>query len=96
MISGYFISVLGIAMLFPAMLDIYDTIQHWSPFLSSAIVALFVGISLYLGNRTKIHKLTIQQGYLLTVVSWFSVSFMGAIPFVFSGAITGWDNAICF
>ena len=94
MISGYFISVLGIAMLFPAALDIYDTHQNWSPFLSSAIVALFVGMSLYLGNHTKIHKISIQQGYLLTVVSWFSVSLMAAIPFVFSGAINGWDNAI--
>lgn len=94
MISGYFISVLGIAMLFPAALDIYDTHQNWSPFLSSAIIALFVGVSLYLGNHTKIHKISIQQGYLLTVVSWFSVSLMAAIPFVFSGAINGWDNAI--
>ncbi len=94
MISGYFISVLGIAMLFPALLDIYDTQQNWSPFLSSAIIALFIGMSLYLGNRTKIHKLSIQQGYLLTVVSWFSVSFIASIPFILSGTITSWDNAI--
>ncbi len=94
MISGYFISILGIAMLFPAVLDIYDTNQNWSPFLSSAIVALFIGISLYLGNRTKIHKVSVQQGYLLTVISWFSVSLIAAVPFVFSGEIEGWDNAI--
>ena len=32
MISGYFISVLGLAMLIPAALDIYDTGTNWSYF----------------------------------------------------------------
>ena len=32
MISGYFISVLGLAMLFPAAVDIYYTGNGWSHF----------------------------------------------------------------
>lgn len=48
MISGYFISVLGLAMLFPAALDVYDTGNSWSPFFSSSIIALFLGMSMFL------------------------------------------------
>ena len=54
MISGYFISVLGLAMLFPAALDVYDTGNSWSPFFSSSIIALFLGMSMFLANKIRI------------------------------------------
>ena len=37
MINGYFISILGAAMLIAAGYDIYDTSASWSPYLSSAL-----------------------------------------------------------
>ena len=92
MICGYFISVLGIAMLFPAALDIYDTKVNWSIFITSSIVSMFVGLSLFLANRGKIKDLSIQQAYLITVTSWFSVTILAALPFVFYG--TSWSDAI--
>ena len=94
MISGYFISVLGLAMLFPAALDIYDTHSSWSPFLSSAMISLFLGMSMFLANKTRIDKVSLQQGYLLTVVSWFSVTLIAAIPFMMYGTVDNWADAI--
>lgn len=85
MISGYFISVLGLAMLFPAALDVYDTGNSWSPFFSSSIIALFLGMSMFLANKIRIDKVSLQQGYLLTVVSWFSVTLIASIPFILYG-----------
>lgn len=41
MINGYFISILGAAMLIAAGYDIYDTSASWSPFLSSALFAFY-------------------------------------------------------
>ena len=94
MISGYFISVLGLAMLFPAALDIYDNHTSWSPFLSSAIIALFLGMSMFLANKTRVDRVSLQQGYLLTVVSWFSVTLIAAIPFMMYGTVDNWADAI--
>ena len=94
MISGYFISVLGLAMLFPAALDIYDHHTSWSPFLSSSIIALFFGMSMFLANKTRIDRVSLQQGYLLTVVSWFSVTIVAAIPFLMYGTVDNWADAI--
>ena len=85
MISGYFISVLGLAMLIPAVLDIYDTGTNWSYFITSSIVAVFIGLSLFLSNNAKIRNISLRQGYLLTVLSWVSVTFLGAVPFIFYG-----------
>ena len=85
MICGYFISVLGIAMLFPAAVDIYYSGVNWSVFISAAIVSLFIGVSLFLANHGKIKDISIRQAYLLTVLSWFSVTIVAALPFVFYG-----------
>lgn len=85
MISGYFISLLGLAMLIPAAVDVYYTQNNWSYFFTSSIISLFIGVSLFLANRCKIRHISLQQGYLLTVCSWFSVALLGAVPFVLYG-----------
>ena len=85
-------SVLGIAMLFPAFLDMYYTGVNWSIFLSSSIVTMFIGLSLFLANRGKIKDISLQQAYLLTVLSWSSVALLASLPFVFYG--TSWADAI--
>ena len=85
MISGYFISVLGLAMLVPAGVDIYYTQTNWSDFVTASIISLFIGLSLFLANNNKIQNITQQQGYLLTCISWFSVALLAALPFILYG-----------
>ena len=94
MINGYLISVLGIAMLIPAVCDVYWTKADWSAFLSSAIICLFVGLSLFLANRMTIKKISLQQGYLITVFGWLSLTFLGTLPFIISGSIPEFADAI--
>ena len=86
MICGYFISVLGIAMLIPAAVDIYYTGVNWSIFLNSAVISVFIGLSLFFGNKGKINDINIRQAYLITVLSWISVTLLAALPFVFYGS----------
>ena len=86
MISGYFISVLGLAMLVPAGVDIYYTQTNWSYFITSSIISLFIGLSLFLANNNKIKNITQQQGYLLTCISWFSVALLASLPFILYGS----------
>lgn len=86
MISGYFISVLGLAMLFPAALDIYYTGTNWSYFITSSIISVFIGLSLFLANNSRINNISTRQAYLLTAISWFSVTFLAAVPFIFYGS----------
>ena len=62
MINGYLISVLGLAMLIPAAVDMLETGRNWSLFVTSSIVSLFIGLSLFLGNRTKIEKDYVAAG----------------------------------
>lgn len=94
MINGYLISVLGLAMLIPAVVDMLETGRNWSLFVTSSIVSLFIGLSLFLGNRTKIEKITLPQGYLLTAVSWVSMTLLATLPFTLSEVTSGFANAL--
>lgn len=82
MISGYILGILGLIMLVPAALDISATGDDWSPFISAAMITIFFGFSLFLSNHTKIERITLKQGYLVTAVSWFLVCVFAAVPFI--------------
>lgn len=94
MIDGFILSVLGITMLIPAFFDIIDKNAAWSPFLTSTLLTLFIGLALFLSNRVKISRITLRQGYLVTCACWFSVGFFAAVPFLLSGTISNWPAAI--
>lgn len=81
MINGYLISVLGLAMLIPAFLDMYWTRAGWSHFLSSSIICLFIGLSLFLANRMNIKKITLQQGVFDYGLRLGEPDFAGNAPF---------------
>jgi len=93
MISGYFITILGFSMLFPAFTEIYFGQENWSDFVTSSIICIFIGIAIFLANKQKIEKFTLQQGFLLTVLNWFALSFLAAFPFMFSGVATNFVDA---
>ena len=93
MINGFLISIIGLTMLIPAAYDFYSKSILWSPFLSSALVTLFFGLAMLLSNRMSIKNFTLQQGFLLTVLSWFSASLFGALPFLFYGVVPSFADA---
>jgi len=91
MIDGYLMSILGLSMLIPAIYDIHINKISDSPFILSSMVSLFLGIMLFLANRMSIKKISIKQGYLITVISWVSMALLSSIPFIVSGSV---DNII--
>ncbi len=94
MINGFILSILGLSMLLPATFDIYDNNANWSPFITSLLITIFIGLSLFLSNRVKIAQITLRQGYLVTATCWISVSLFAALPFVISGFIPDVTSAI--
>lgn len=82
MISGYILGILGLVMLIPAGFDMSETGDDWSPFISAAMITVFFGFSLFLSNYTKIERITLRQGYLVTFVSWVLVCVFASLPFI--------------
>ena len=93
MINGYFISMIGCAMFVVAGYDMYINSLNWSLFLNSALLTMFIGLSLFLSNRTSINNISIKQGYLLTTTSWVSIALLSSLPFVLSGCTKDFYDA---
>ena len=94
MVNGFLISILGVAMLVPAGMDLYVYRQENSPFVFSAAVTLFIGLALFLANKMKINKISLQQGYLLTVLGWFALTFLATLPFMVAGVVPSFADAL--
>jgi trk system potassium uptake protein TrkH len=83
-ILGLLITVMGIAMVPPLALNVAAGSPNWRAFAASFAVSIFIGlllVSVTVGVRI---RLSIRQGFLLTSLSWFVLSAIGALPFAFS------------
>ena len=80
---GILLIILGAFMLIPFSVEIIYNEKN-NIFLSSSFITLFIGILLVLINLEENRKLNLQQAFLLTTLSWFSVAIFGCLPFMLS------------
>ena len=84
--------ILGIFMFIPLIFQlIYSKID--SSFLSASIVTIIFGTLFFLSNLDHEKKLTLQQAFLLTALSWISIAIFGSLPFIFSDINFSFTNA---
>ncbi len=83
-VLGLLITAMGLAMLFPAAVDLAGHSADWHSFARAAATSLFIGLLLLAVTAGTRIKFDIRQGFLLTSLSWFIISGIGALPFIFS------------
>src|SRR3546814_15591349 len=83
-ILGILLSVLAIALVIPAIVDIAVGHPDWQVFLVAAGVTLFVGVSMMLTTRARLKRFSVRQAFLLTNLAWLVIVVFGALPFQFS------------
>ena len=93
-VNGFIVLVLGIMMLIPAVALDYYTGTPDDVFIKSGIVAIFFGGAVFLANFGKVERISILQGYLITVSSWFITPLVCALPFYLSQSIGSWHDAV--
>lgn len=92
-ILGTFIFFLGFALLAPmAIALIYDE-EIWHTFLYSASIAFFTGGLLYYFFRPR-NELRVREGFLVVSLTWLFLSLVGALPFVISGILPSYTDAV--
>ena len=62
-------------------------------FFGASIVTIIFGTLFFLSNLDHDKKLTLQQAFLLTALSWFSIAIFGSLPFIFSDLNFSFTNA---
>ena len=84
--------ILGVFMFIPIIFQfIYSEID--SSFFGASLVTIIFGILFFLSNLDHDKKLTLQQAFLLTALSWLSIAIFGSLPFIFSDLNLSFVNA---
>jgi len=84
--------ILGVFMFIPIIFQfIYSEID--SSFFGASIVTIIFGTLFFLSNLDHDKKLTLQQAFLLTALSWLSIAVFGSLPFIFSDLNFTFTNA---
>ncbi len=83
-VIGILLSVLAVAMVIPAVVDIAVGHPDWQVFSVAAFVTLFVGVSMMLTTRASLSSFSVRQAFVMTNLAWFVIAAFGALPFQFS------------
>ncbi|RPG35858.1 MAG: potassium transporter TrkH, partial [Muricauda sp. TMED12] len=82
-VIGLLVSVLGIAMIVPMLVDIAEGRGHWPVFVEAGLITMLGGSMIALACANGVREgLTIQQTFLLTTAVWLMLPLFGALPFM--------------
>ena len=83
-VCGLLVALLGLTMLIPLGLDLFDQDPNAFAFGISSLIAVFSGSAIAMASRQlNPERLSIQQTFLLTTMIWFILPIFGALPFIF-------------
>ncbi len=68
--------------------------ESLSPFLWTILISLLTAVVLYLIGRKHTGTLHPREGFVSVTLSWLVISLVGALPFVYSGAIPNYISAL--
>ncbi len=64
-----------------------------SSFFGASLVTIIFGFLFFLSNLDHDKRLSLQQAFLLTALSWLSIAIFGSLPFIFSDLGFSFTNA---
>jgi trk system potassium uptake protein TrkH len=75
--------ILGVSMFIPIIAQfVYSEVD--SSFFGASIITIVFGTLFFLSNLDHDRKLSLQQAFLLTALSWLNIAIFGSLPFIFS------------
>lgn len=84
LVVGILLTTLAAFMGFPALVDAACANPDWQVFATAAAVTMFVGLALVLSCRTTDFRLNLRQAFVMTTLSWLTITLFAALPFIFS------------
>lgn len=92
-IIGWILKIEGTFMLLPILTGIiYKESALWA-FVVNGIICMFLGV-LMTWKKPKHQHFYIREGFVTVALSWMVLSVMGAIPFLITGAIPNFIDAL--
>ena len=92
-IIGILLTILAVAMIIPAIVDIAVGHSDWQVFAASAALTFFVGVLMALTTRAGWGAFTLRQAFLMTNLAWLVIATFAALPLAFSGLDLSYTDA---
>lgn len=92
-ILGWVLSFFGLMMIAPALLSWGYHDNHMFAFINTMFCTTFVGGLCILLNKNAEKSLSHKDGFFLTLLTWITLSIVGAIPLYFSGVVPNFVDA---
>lgn len=84
-VLGYLLIALSGILIIPFLCDVVIQNETWKSFLISLLISFSFGLTLILSTRgDRDTKVTMQDTFLLTTLSWIVICIFGALPFYLS------------
>ncbi len=95
-IIGWLLAALAAGMLIPALVDFIYQQGHALAFVTSAVLTGFAAGGLIFADRGqgRLPTLSIKQAFLLTNLTWISLTLFAALPFIIAPPQLGFSDAI--
>lgn len=84
LVIGVFLATLGCAMLLPALVDLAHENDDWIVFVASALITVFIGVTMWVTCRGASARLGLREAFMLTASVWVVAAVFGALPFAWS------------
>jgi trk system potassium uptake protein TrkH len=92
-ILGHILKLEGFFLLLPCLIAIVFNEKELFTYLAIAVVCILLG-SLFTLKKAKDHVFYLKEGCIATSLSWILLSFFGALPFVLTGEIPNFTDAM--
>lgn len=94
-VFGRIAQIIALLLLLPAAVSLgYDEMPSFWAFISTAAGSALAGTAIALLCRTKNRIIYAKEGFAIVALAWFGMSAIGALPFVISGEIPHYINAL--
>ncbi len=90
---GVVMLILGALMLLPMLVAVIYS-ESVLPFLYTVLIILALALPAVLLSRPRTKRIYAKEGFVLVALSWTVMSALGALPFVFSGTIPNYIDAL--
>lgn len=94
-ILGVILTILSVIFMLPVIVSIiYHEYTNALIFTGTAAAVFIAGLPLRRMTKSQLGDLGIREGFFVVSSTWIVISFVGALPFVISGEISGFADAL--
>ncbi len=84
LVGGTVVCAVGFFLFIPLIVEVIYKTESWQSYAVPILLYLIVGGSLVITNRNVDLKISIKEAFIITVMSWLLMTFLCAVPFIYT------------